>query len=442
MNKLFKLLEKLKVQFSEDTLSKVLNCLIDEVYIYDLLAAQDQVRLHFNGQDERFYQRLAIPLTEDLNTAPGMYFSLWEGLLELLDPDTRQLLFDHALRHAGQSDAGDYIRGIVELDNDHPEIACFHFNRIEHYTARYFIGQCYLILDSHENAIKNLRLFLKELDKTVQQLRHKGIDLDEDFLIVQWHAYEYLGYCYNRIEAYGQAKECYEKVLGFFSLEDHYHIYKGEEGSISQFQILVNNYLLCLEKTYDYAKALEVLDFTIGIYPDNTYYPQRKTLFEKKLQEHGFAEAVIRQVFMPRRPYNIEQFEATRLIAREKSLEDMIVEQIRYGFKVFSRNLEIYQDDRCFGRQYYIRSISGILDLLLIDRSDDTLYLVELKRNDAGVEVVEQIERYMTGISNELNREVKGIICVHKPDPKLCELVKTKNNIELYTYHFDFDKIC
>ena len=81
------------------------------------------------------------------------------------------------------------------------------------------------------------------------------------------------------------------------------------------------------------------------------------------------------------------------------------------------------------------------MDLLLIDKSTDQMYIVELKRNEAGIEVVEQTEKYILGLTKELNREVKGIICLHKPKSELIKLVEDKDNIELYTYNFDFDKI-
>jgi hypothetical protein len=40
-----------------------------------------------------------------------------------------------------------------------------------------------------------------------------------------------------------------------------------------------------------------------------------------------------------------------------------------------------------------------------------------------------------------MNRNIKGIICLHQPDNLLSELVKSKENIELYTYGFEFKKI-
>ena len=79
--------------------------------------------------------------------------------------------------------------------------------------------------------------------------------------------------------------------------------------------------------------------------------------------------------------------------------------------------------------------------MLLIDKSNDTLYVVELKRNEAGIEVVEQIESYIKGLTSQLKREVKGIISLHKPDKNLVELIKTKPNIELYTYEFQFKNV-
>ena len=76
-----------------------------------------------------------------------------------------------------------------------------------------------------------------------------------------------------------------------------------------------------------------------------------------------------------------------------------------------------------------------------IDKKTDQIYVVELKRNEAGIEVVEQTEKYIFGLSKELKRDIKGIICLHRPKTELIKLVEEKENIELYTYNFDFDKI-
>nr|WP_231402215.1 endonuclease NucS domain-containing protein [Panacibacter microcysteis] len=120
----------------------------------------------------------------------------------------------------------------------------------------------------------------------------------------------------------------------------------------------------------------------------------------------------------------------------------MIVEQIKYGYKVFGKDLEVYQDNKIFGRQYYLPTVSGILDLLLVERGSNTLYVVELKRNEAGIGVVEQIERYILGLGHLfIDRDIKGIICLHTPDTNLVELVKTKPNIELFKYEFNFNRL-
>ena len=116
----------------------------------------------------------------------------------------------------------------------------------------------------------------------------------------------------------------------------------------------------------------------------------------------------------------------------------MLVEQIKYGFEVFGKKLEIYQDEEIFGKQYRIPEINGILDLLLIDKQNNQLYVVELKRNETGIEVVSQIENYMFALSKQLDRKLKGIICLHKSNNRLTELVRTKSDIELFTYNFEF----
>src|SRR5690606_20177989 len=105
----------------------------------------------------------------------------------------------------------------------------------------------------------------------------------------------------------------------------------------------------------------------------------------------------------------------------------------------FNRPFEVY-NDKFYGRQYFIQDGYGILDLLLVEKSTDTLYLVELKRDQAGLEVVTQTERYIEGLTKELDREVKGIICLHRPNAEITQALYDKPHIELFTYQFDFVK--
>jgi tetratricopeptide (TPR) repeat protein len=444
--RLFQLLIKLKENYTEEKLKEVTECIEGEMNISELFihGNYQKAKQLLNGQNEEFYKSLAVKFVDDLNNYPDMYFLTWEPLLSCFNNVSKEIFFVYSLQEAVQTDATDFINGIVELEKGKPEIACFHFNRIDDYVAAYFLGMCYMELEGYENAIKNYQLFLNKFEETIQGTKNKNINLQEvhDVIITKWNVYMDLGYCFNRLEEYDTAKTYYAMAFDIFGLEDCYEIYtKNNREDVDDFQILINNYLLSLEKTDNYTAAIEVLNFTISKYPLEAYFRNLRKRFEEKLSHHDFANQLITRLFKPRKPFNINKFEEVKLIAREKALEDMIVEQIKYGFKVFNRSLEIYQDDNIFGRQYYISSVNGILDLLLIDKVSQTLYVVELKRNEAGVEVVDQIERYMKGLSKELKKEVKGIICLHKPDEQLFELVKTKDNIELYTYHFEFNKL-
>jgi RecB family endonuclease NucS len=78
------------------------------------------------------------------------------------------------------------------------------------------------------------------------------------------------------------------------------------------------------------------------------------------------------------------------------------------------------------------------LDLFVQDTETDELIVVELKRREAAVEVVAQIEGYMKAVSKMLYQPIKEIICLHEPSAEIKELVSNKPDIELQTYSFDF----
>ena len=443
--RIYDLLQELKNDFSDILLNQTIDCLVDETYISDFYIDQIKSKELLNGQSKKFYIALSLEFIDDLNNAPELYFMVWEPLLDFINGERKSEFYRTSIELSNNTDATDFINGIIELEeNGSPEIAQYYFNRIEHYVSSYFMGLCYLELENYENAIKKNQFFFLNLEETIKLSKNDESDLsqEEGMLITKWNVLNDLGYLYNRVEDYTSAKTYYEKGLEIFNLEENFNIksLKLEQQELDDFTIFVNNYLLSLEKVGDYSKAIEVLNFVIDKLPYDIYYKTKKEKFENKLANTSFADDIIKQIFKTKQPFNIGKFEKTKLIAKEKALEDLIIEQIKHGFHVFGKPLEIYQDDNIFGRQYYISSVNGILDLLLVDKSDNTLYVVELKRNDAGIEVVEQIEKYIIGLSTELNRDVKGIICLHKPDNLLKELVKTKPNIELFTYHFDFNK--
>ncbi len=439
-NKILFLLEELKENFTDQLFNDTLKCFREEISISNLYLDIELSKNVLNGQSEKFYNELAFDFVEDLNEFTEMYFLLWEPLLYFFNSKTKNYFLETALELSHNTDATDYINGIIELENESPDIALFHFNRIEDYVASYFIAICYLELENFENSIKQNEKFLKNLNKILENKSEINLENNEGILILKWNIFNDIAFAYNRISEFQNALKNYDKSLDLFSLEENYkinHTFKIDE-NLDEFTVFANNYLLSLEQTRNYSKCIEVVIFLIDKYPNDYYYKSKleklKTLSESQ-KETNF---IFDQIFKSKKPFNINSFEATKLISKEKILEDMIVEQIKYGFEVFGKKLEIYQDEEIFGRQYRIQEINGILDLLLIDRQENQLYVVELKRNEAGIEVVSQIENYMIALSKQLDRKLKGIICLHKSNNQLTELVKTKNDIELFTYNFEF----
>mgnify|MGYP000846714283 CR=1 FL=1 len=441
--KLFYLLQELKDNFSKELLNETYECFMNETHNFYNDSVKSKELL--NGQSNEFYNKIASDFVNDLEDFPEMFFLSWQSVFEHFSKETMDKFNELSLLIDNNSDATDYLNGISELENGKAEIALFHFNRIDNYVACYFIGLCYKELENYENAILNYTQFLETFEESILSISKKEINFteDTDYEITKWNVHNELGFLYNRISEFEKAKLQYSKSLEIVNLEDNYSVNHNimEYENADNFTIFVNNYLLSLEKTRDYSECLKVLNFVISKFPNDIFYKKQKARFEEKVNNPTFADEIINNLFKVKKPFNLDSFQETKLISKEKILEDMIVEQIKYGFNVFGKKLEIYQDKEFFGRQYYIQNVNGILDLLLIDKSNDTLYVVELKRNEAGIEVVEQIESYIKGLTSQLKREVKGIISLHKPDKNLVELIKTKPNIELYTYEFQFKNV-
>ena len=345
--KFLTLLRELKNNYSDSLLVQTMDCFRDETNPLDFYQDEENTRESINGQRQNFYVELALDFIDDLNDVPELYFAVWEPTLYFLNTQRKSEFYKTSLDLSNNSDATDFINGFIELEeNAAPEIAQYHFNRIEHYVSSYFMGICYLELENYENAIKKNEFFLYYLEETFNASSTDEIDLSQvnDFLTTKWNVYNDLGYLFNRVEDYTNAKKSYESGLEIFDLEDNFKInsVKLESQEIDDFTIFVNNYLLSLEKLGNYSKAIEILNFAIEKTPHDIYYKTKKENFEKKLASASFVDEIINKLFKTKLPFNIGKFEKTKLIAKEKALEDLIVEQIKYGFHVFGRPLEIY----------------------------------------------------------------------------------------------------
>jgi hypothetical protein len=436
-------LEKLQSNFSEELLGALMENLKDLELVEFESILINNAKL-FNKQDERFYDELAIQFVDDLNNSTLLYFYSWEHLINIFEDDTREYFYNTALAISNEDNASQFINGFKHQQNDEFEYALLYFNATDSYIAKYFIGWCYLLLDNPYNAIKNNLIFLDKLENQLVSISNDSIDISNDsyMQVIKWNVYNDLGYCYNRIENYKMALDYYNKGLDILNLEENYklkHQPDNDNQYADDFTIFINNYLLSLEKIQDYSKCLDILDFMLDKKPTDIYYQNKRKEFEKKPKDSAFVTDLISNLIEPNR--KISKYVKAKILSKEKSLEDMIDQQIKNGFKVFNKNLEIYDDKNIHGRQYYISEVNGFLDLLLIDNNTKIVYVVELKRNKAGVEVVDQIEKYIYGIKHEIDNEIRGIICVHRPDQDLINLVNQKQHIDLFTYDFDFKKI-
>lgn len=138
-----------------------------------------------------------------------MYFLVWESIIGLFNESTKDYFYNSALELAIQSDATDYINGIIELEKDNPDIALFHFNRIVHLEACYFIGWCYLLIENYENSIKQNLQFLNYLDDILKNMGKElsNIEQHTEVLITKWNVLKDLAYSYSILYDFKNAYE-------------------------------------------------------------------------------------------------------------------------------------------------------------------------------------------------------------------------------------------
>jgi len=445
------LLEEINENFTSENFKELRKCFKDELIIEELFDENQRTKNALNSAPKEFIEFMASEFVEDLNDFPEMYFLSYEQFHTFFSNSKILEFYEIALTKTKDGDNSFYfLNGLIYLFNESPEIALFYFNEIGNYVAEYFISICYQELENFENSIiaskKFIERFNKSCEKTIENDDGEKIKMSDlnTVIFTKWNTYNDLAYCYNMIKEYSQALETYKKSLKLITLKDNFKINNNpeiKEGEYDDFTIFVNNYLLALEKKQKYKESIKVLEFVIQKYPKINFYNKQKELFNERLTNNEYVDKIIQRLIKPKKPFNLGKFEKTKLLSKEKSLEDMIIEQIKYGFQVFNKNLEIYQDNNIYGRQYYISKVNGFLDLLLIDKKTEIVYVVELKRNEAGTEVVEQTEKYIKGLKNEIKNEIRGIICLHKPKKELIELVNKKDKLELFTYSFEFNKV-
>ena len=433
----------IKADFTEERLSNLLECL-EDVYLDDLLSDLENAEKAIADLPMRFYDHLADDFVDSLNNHPELWMMSNSLLHQVLTDEMSHYIIQRIFKTAPGTNAEYFYKGDMALQNDSPDLALIYFDQMDHFLANLYKANCYSALDSYSNAIKNNILFLKGLDNFMVNVPLAGIENNHDLIMFKWDVYTDLVYLYYKTQHYNLAIDSFKKSLSYQSVNLVYGFLSSKPDGLdrfSQFERYINNYLFALQKAHDYDTAVEFLESVLHLVSDTTFYQKQLSDLKERITRHQIADDLLKNIVRVKRPFNIESFTKTESLAREKNLEDMIVEQIKYGFTVFDKTLELYQDDNIYGRQYFVRGANGFLDLLLIDRGTDTLYVVELKRGLAGVEVVDQIEKYMEALRDELDKPIKGIICLHQANPELTKLVESKEDIELFTYRFDFKKL-
>lgn len=438
-------LNYLKENYAESLSNEIVDNLLDSIPD-DLYTTPNKIDFinAFDGQHTNFYKTIAFEIADDIDSAPAMFFLGWQTLLDTISFSVRKTILQFGNELGEDTDAYYFFKGLYFTENIDINKAIYYFKEMsDSCLANYYLGMCYMYAEQYENSIKKNLLAIEQIDEQLHLANLVELDHIDVLVVKYFHLYNDLRYCYVRIYEFENAYQCINKSLAYFPLKSLKEIMEQSDPNnenINEFNIFINDFINCLEKTGRLDELEQLYKDLIDIEPDKNYFIDRLNKRKAK-RVNSFADNVIAKVLRHKKAFNIESFEEARMIAKESTLENMLVDQIKYGYKLFGKNLEVYNDNQIYGRQLVLPEINGRLDLLLIDKEDNQLYVVELKRNNAGVEVVEQIEGYIIGLKSLLNKEVKGIICVHNADSDLINLVKTKPNISLFNYHFDFDQL-
>jgi len=389
-----------------------------------------------------FYTKYASIISDEITQEPLKWFTTIQGELELFTKENLSTVKNTLSDISKDSYATCLVRVLISLINNDLAQQIFWAQQIEHYISRYYLAEAYRAMGNYANAIKSVNSFLTQLNEDAEQ------DLENDFreinnikfILLQESLF--LTYLHVMEKNYNKAIKEFETILKTYSTKFLYEVFgKVEVGSQeSEFAMHIHNYSIALDQINEVNLALNKVDTALKLAGNSKLLRSRKKYLTNRLKKMEDKERPA-PYLKTKRAFNIESFRETQLLSREKILEDMIEEQIKYGYKVFDKKLEVFDSSSIRGRQYILQNNAGILDLLLHDKEANVLYVVELKRNKAGKDVYHQIKRYMEGISLEVDMEVRGIICLHQPQDELVKLVKKESDIELFTYHFDFKKL-
>ncbi len=347
----------------------------------------------------------------------------------------------------------DYLENLVYLNN-------------ELWTPRFLLSEIYQQVENYQNALIQSKLALEMLDKHYEaeasvnekdsmipliwnyqidihvkisffyekQNKFKEAVKHLEFLIKREvelsNLYGHSAYLNNRIKNHKKAIEYANREIKISNLESaHWNKVEGlrklakKKEALAAFKILKS----ISKKKKALANELNLIN---GIKAAIKSYTKENITLSKVLPDK------IKNKFLKSK-------KATKNLEREDVLENLLFLRINSGTKTFGKELEIFENKYYFGKQLFAGK-AGILDLLVIEKRKNILWVVELKRNHDYNDAFEQTQRYMKWVKKNIAKKgqiVKGIICLFKPSDLLLNQVRESLDIELHTYEFDFKKL-
>ncbi|PHR96646.1 MAG: hypothetical protein COA80_08585 [Leeuwenhoekiella sp.] len=392
---------------------------------------------------DSFLDLYAQDVIKDISEAPLNYLLSHKAFLGMISDEQYEYVKQQlSLHREGEPLAYNFIRGVELLTEDTPEIALFYFKSVDNLLGDYYLALCYYGLENYENARRLFKQLLQELLDLQKQ--SSELQSDPDFGLLLYDHCQFILSANVVLGEYEEGEHIANILLQEYTLNEIAAISKSdikEDEMQSDFEVFVNNYTTVLVGLQKYKEVKKLLEEVRLLRPESILIKSRLNDINEKLKRQETANMILAPVLHKKRAYGLKDFVQSNRFAREEKLEDLIELQIKYGMQVFGKSLEIYQDQYGYGRQYAVPNVNGFIDLLLIDKAADILYVVELKRNTAGVEVYNQIKRYTEGLKLHTSKAIKGIICLHKPSDDLIAKVKEDDSVELFTYHFAFKKL-
>ena len=451
MQKITTLLKELKISYNKEKFEDFIT-LLEE--FEDLRNSNEpnffenqENKALLNSQNDSFYQNLSFRYVEDSSIGSIFQFIFWEPIfLNYFEEKIYLKFLNFCLRIAEEGDVKNFIQGLIYMSKSDFDKAILSLEKSQLAISEYYLAKSYSIIYSFQNAIykylefENLYKSDISMIETTVGNKTKFTDIDTNFgieLLEQDLNIE-LGYCYNQNEEYNKSVSRFELAFNLINLEMYIQDTQSLSNDFkSQYtKVIIKNYLNSLYKTKNSLKGLEIckiLRVNIPDFDGLNYYESR---FHQFITTSN-TPSQISDEFKPKEGIGISIKKETKEISKELHLENMILDHIKNGFKVFNKSLDVFDDGKRYGKQLGVGS-AGILDLLLIENETKQLYVVELKRGEGNNKVVEQTRRYMTAVKEMLNQNVKGIICVFGAKDDLKIEVSKDDNIELFRYELNF----